>query len=344
MKAQKLLPFALLLVACSSGTIQKEAEPAVAVATSAESLLNESATVSCPAETDLRGEGVAADYEQALTIAQKSVSAQIQSTVSASSRSKVVQTEDADGNEIVQSSFDLESKVLTRLENAQDVKVVSNETVAGGKVKVVACMSRSDAMKPFVLKSRILQDSLYLLSKTYEGASHPIQKNKAYKDVRREYISYVTNRNILESFGMVDQAASAVADSEYVAVHSDFANFLMSYAFYFATPENEMEQSIFSVVSKNFSVIGGECKGGIILKAGSQNLNCKEGSLGIKCSVTLTLTGSSCEGERYFDLQETVAGSGKYTEAEAIEKLNKNIQKAEWFAEWRRELNRWRMK
>lgn len=298
----------------------------------------------CSDPTDLRAEGIGADYQQALMIAQKGISAQIQSTVSATSRTSLTQTEDADGNEIVRSSFDMESKVLTRLENAQDVKVVSSQP-HNGKIKVTACMTRSDAMKPFLLKSRILQDSLHLFAKSYEGATHPLQKNKTYKSGRQVYIQYVANRNILQSFGMLDAAASAAADADYAYMHGDFSNFLAGYAIYFDAPQDELEQEIFAVVSRNFSVVGGECSGsGILLKAGIQNRSCKEGSLGIKCSAMLTLTGSSCSGERYFDLHANVAGSGKYDETEAMDKLNKNIQKADWFADWQRELNRWRMK
>lgn len=334
MKAKLLMGSALLFVACSSSVPQNEAKPTVDVVPVA---------ARCPDISDLRGEGVAANYQQALAIAQKSVAAQIQSTVSATSRSRVSQTEDADGKEIIQSSFDIEAKVLTRLENAQDVKVVSSEDLGDG-IRVVACMSRANAMKPFTMKAQVLQDSLHLAAKAYEGTVHPIQKNKNYKTGRRIYIQYVTNRNILESFGVVNSEASAAVDADYAAMHNDFSNFLANYAMYFETPEDELSQSVFSVVSQNFSVVGGECKSGLLMKAGAQNLNCKDGSLGVKCSVTLTLTGASCEGERYFDLQADVAGSGKYDESEAMEKLHKNILKAEWFTEWRRELNRWRMK
>lgn len=297
----------------------------------------------CPDETDLRGEGIDADYQQAVVLAQKAIAAQIQSNVSASTQTRVSSTEDADGNEIIKSSFDMETKVLTHLENAQDAKVISKQPHLG-KTKVVACMSRTDAMKPFLFKAGLLQDSLHLYAKTYEGASHPLQKNKTYKLGRQVYIRYVANRNILQSFGMVDSVASAAVDADYAYMHQDFSQFLSTYTIYFEQPETDEEQSIFSVVSQNFSVVSGECRGGIVLKAGSQNLNCKEGSLGIKCSVTLTLSGSSCEGERYFDLQASVAGTGRYDESEAMDRLNKNIQKAEWFTDWRRELNRWRMK
>ncbi|SHG82276.1 hypothetical protein SAMN05720766_104190 [Fibrobacter sp. UWH9] len=305
--------------------------------------INAQSSGTCPDDTDLRGEGIDADYNQAVVLAQKAIAAQIQSTVSAATHTKVSSTEDADGHEIIKSSFDMETKVLAHLENAQDAKVVLKQP-HNGKVKVVACMSRNDAMKPFRFKAGVFQDSLHLYAKTYEGASHPLQKNKTYKLGRQVYIRYVANREILRSFGMVDEASSAATDADYAYMHNDFSQFLSTYAMYFEAPENDVERSIFSVVSQNFSVVSGQCKGGLVLKAGVLDQNCKEGSLGIKCSATLTLTGSSCEGERYFELHASAAGTGKYDEAEAMDRLNKNIGKAEWFADWRRELNRWRMK
>jgi len=330
-----LIPVALLLAACSSSSPKSES--------TSTPVARQGAPVGvCPGD-DLRGEGVGIDYQQALVMAQKAIAGQIQSAVSASTHSRVSSVEDSDGNEIIQSSFDMETKVLTNLENAQDARVVLNHP-HDGKVKVVACMSRSDAMKPFNLKARVLQDSLHLVAKSYEGTAHPLQKNKAYRSGRGMYIRYMANRNILQGFGMVDPAASAAADADYAYMHNDFSNFLASYAIYFESPENDLEQSVFSVVSQNFNVVGGQCKGGLVLRAGSQNLNCKEGGFGIKCSVSLTLSGSSCDGERYFDLQANVAGTGKYDEAEAMDRLNKNVQKAEWLPEWRRELNRWRLK
>jgi len=332
----RLIPIALLLAACSSSSPKSDAQSV--------SVVGQGAPVGvCPDDSDLRGEGVGADYQQALVMAQKAIAGQIQSTVSASSRSHVSSTEDADGNEILKSSFEMETKVLMDLDNAQDAKAVSSQPY-NGKVKVVACMSRSDAMKPFNLKARVLQDSLHLVAKSYEGTVHPLQKNKTYLKGRSLYIRYVANRNILQGFGVVDSSASAAADQDYAYMHSDFSDFLSTYAIYFESPEDDFEQSVFSVISQNFSVVRGQCRGGLVLKAGTQNLKCSEGGFGIKCSVTLTLSGSSCDGERYFDLQAIVAGTGKYDESEAMDRLNKNVQKAEWLPDWRRELNRWRMK
>lgn len=338
MKFISALFLALLIVACSSSSPQQEN-----VATAKPVLPQVQTEVSCAEESDLRGEGVGPNYQQALVIAQKGIAAQIQSSVSAVSRSVVSQVEDSDGNEIIKSSYDVEASVLTRLENAQDVKVVQNQPYKG-QVKVVACMSRSDAVKPFKIKSRILQDSLHISTKAFEGALHPLLKGKFYRNGRQTYIEYVANRNILQSFGAVDSAASAAVNADYSLMHKSYSDFVANYVISFENPSNELEQLVFAEISKNYKVVGGSCKGGLHLKAGSQNLNCKEGSLGIKCSVTLTLSGSSCEGELYFDLQASVAGAGKYDESEAMEKLNKNVQKAEWLSQWSDVLNQWRLK
>lgn len=325
------------LVSCSSSPKEEAVQVQTAPAVEAPLIMDES----CPNPSDLRGFGIAENPAAAEQLAQKNIAAQIQSTVVAASNAKISETTDADGNEMVQSSFQVESKVITRLENAQDVKIIASRQ-QGGKSGVVACMSRSDAMKPYVNRARILQDSLHFVAKTFEGAVHPLIMNKTYKTGQRIYNQYVVTSSILNSLGMVVEASTA--DSDYKSMHDAFTGFLSNYAMYFEPPQSELENAIYTVVSQNFSVVSGECRGGLLLTAGSQNEKCSEGSLGIKCSATLILNGSSCEGESYFNLMADVSGSGKYSEDEAKEKLKKNIQKAEWFTEWRRELNRWRLK
>lgn len=353
-----LLIFAAMFFAACSSSLQNpspHSESSVRAAANQEYALLESqpaevppvaappVAASCSDPSDIRGEGVASDYQQALAFAQKNIAAQIQSSVEATTQTSLSQTEDAANHEIIKSSFEMESRLFTHLDNAQDIHVVTTQ-FQNGSVKVVACMTRSDAMKPFVLKSKLLQDSLQLYAKSYEGATHPLQKNEIYRLARNIYIQYLANRNVLQTFGSVDASESAAVDEDYSAMNHDFSNFLTNYAIYFTAPENELERSIFSVISQYFNVVLGDCKGGLLLKASSQNQTCKEGSVGIKCSLTLVLTGSSCEGERYFELNANVAGVGKYDESEAMERLNENVQKAEWFSEWRHELDRWRMK
>ena len=103
------------------------------------------------------------------------------------------------------------------------------------------------------------------------------------------------------------------------------------------------QQLLFERVSKNYTVRSGECNGGIKLKPSISETACAEGSLGVSCTVDISLQGESCEGNAYFSLSAKVKGTGRYDEAEAKERLNKNILEGAWFEDWTKELNKWKL-
>lgn len=330
---------ALLICACAGDKTGVE----VSSKTKMDSLHERLRLLSCPEETDLRGQGVAESPQAAQLIAQKDLASQIQASVVAATALKKSETVDAEGNEILRSSLDINSRVFTRLENAQDARVEASIT-QNEKTGVVVCMSRENAVKPYSFRAKLLQDSLHLMAKTYEGAVHPLLKNKTYKKARAAYIRFVATRNVLDSFGNPKDEVSESAEADYAYMHEDFTQFLSSYAMYFATPKTEIERNIFSVVSQNFTVLTGSCSGGIVLTASEGSPKCADVSMGVKCSTTISLSGSSCEGETYFTLLADVSGVARYDKSEAMDLLSKNVAKAEWLPEWRLELNRWRMK
>lgn len=313
----------------------------------------EASQASCPAESGLRGQGVADSYQSALMNAQREIAAQIESTVKSKTETATRSDVDAEGNEIVQSSYAVRSQLLTKLENAQDAKVVfSGEK--NGKFSVVACMSYADAALPFQKKFGVLQDSVKLGIALFEKQQHPLQKHEAYKKAKNQFVKMKAVEHILAGLGSAD-AASAAVDSDFERVKAAYNQFRSSFAMYLDASVADASQGaldpsvarlqklIFERVSKNFPVRSGECANGLKLTSVISPAVCSEGSLGVSCTVDLSLQGGSCEGEAYFSLSAKVKGTGRYDQAEAMDRIDKNILEGAWFDDWSKELSRWKL-
>ncbi len=298
----------------------------------------------CPNGDDLRGLGFADDASAALALAQKDISAKIQSVVVA----KTVETRRADvdaaGKESIQSSFEAKTQVFTQLQNAQDARPVATLTV-GGKFGVAACMTRSDAAKPFVRELEITQDSLMLALKIFDEQKHPIVKNNAFKAAQDLYARTVSIETLLAGLGVASEnKTKTVFDS----AQQNYNAFRSQYAFYFQTEGadasmQQLRRAVFERFSAKYPVRTAECKDGLLLKLELSPVECAEGSLGISCTTDLFLSGSNSEGESYFGLHAKVNGSGRYDVNEAKSRLKDNISKGDWFNEWVPELDKWRL-
>lgn len=295
----------------------------------------------CPNSSDLRGEAFSRTASAALQLAQKQIAAQIQSTVVSTAEMKTSQTEDADGREIIQSSYAVNSKTLTRLENAQDARQVGKVEM-DGKVGVVACMSLDDAMKPFVQKYNSLQDSVVLLVETFKAMEHPLKKMDAYKIGRDAYTRMVAVKNVLESF---EFPVDNFGDEAFASMNETFLQFKSRYAFYYnGSNGGDSEIAVFARLSQKYNVVSGECSGGVLLSVDVGDADCRDGSFGVVCTRSLSLTGSSCYGDPYFVQRASVKGTGKYGKSEAEERLMQNISNGDWFNAWASELGKWNIK
>lgn len=309
------------------------------------SLSEQLQSYACPNVDDLRGIGIADDAGAALLMAQKDIAAKIQSVVVAQTEQTRQSNVDAAGNETLASSFEAKTKVITRLQNAQDAKAVASLNV-GGKNGVVACMQRSDAARPFVKESSLLQDSVALAIKTFEEQKHPIVKNKAFKNAREVYVRLLAVEDVLHGLGVKSEKdIKPVFD----AAQQKYNDFRSRYAFYYqeengADESAEQRRSVFERISAKYPVRAAECsEGGLLLKLNVSPAQCIEKSLGLSCTATLTLNGSSCDGESYFSVNGKVKGNGRYDKSEALERLNQNISNGDWFNDWAKELNKWRL-
>ena len=299
----------------------------------------------CPNADDLRGMGIAADANGALVIAQKEISAKIQSVVVAQTEQTRQANVDAAGNETLTSSFEAKTQVITRLQNAQDAKPIATLTQSG-KYGVIACMQRSDAARPFVKEAALMHDSVMLALKTFEEQNHPIVKNKAFITARDIYVRTLAVEDVLHGLGVdVGRDVKAAFDS----AQQKYNDFRSQYAFYYqdengADATASQRRLVFERISAKYPVRNATCTNGLLLKLSVSPAECIEKSLGVSCSSNLSLVGSSCNGESYFTLNAKVKGSGRYDAKEAQERLNENVAKGNWFEEWTLELDKWRLK
>lgn len=300
------------------------------------------AEIACPDPNEyLRGEGIGKNAAIALQQAQKQIAAQIQSTMEASEKLNISQSQ-AGGNESLKQSYSMSANTYTHLENAQDAREAGRVEV-NGKVGVVACMSKEDAMKPFWIKAEAMQDSLKLLAATYEGTTHPVEKHQLYKTAQTLYPKYLNVKNTLESF---DEAVDESAQMAFAEMTENYRAFKADYAFYYSDGiGGDLEKSMFSILSRNYHLIAATCKGnGIQLSLEVQDGSCSSGSLGVMCSADVALYGSSCEGDTYFSLNTSVSGNGRYGEGEARDNVKKKVAKGDWLKEWKMDLDKWVLK
>ncbi|MCQ2097799.1 MAG: hypothetical protein MJY87_07660 [Fibrobacter sp.] len=296
---------------------------------------------SCPEGAYLRGEAFDQSEAAALQLAQKNIANQIHSSIISISSQYKSQVEDAAGREQIQSGFEVTSKVFSQLENAQDARKVGAVEV-GDKVGVVACMAVEDAMKPFNQQFANLQDSLTLLSETFNATDHPMKKMDAYRTGRDVHNRLVAVRNVLESF---KYPVDGLAEKTYNELNENFRQFKSHYHFYFnGNQGDELEQALFGRLSQNYNLVSGECNGGVVLSVESSSAECKDGSLGMVCQMSLTLKGASCGGDTYFVLRTPVKGVGRYGKNDAMDRIVQNISKGDWFNVWADELNKWNAK
>lgn len=299
----------------------------------------------CPASSDLRGEGFGASSDEALQMAQRQIANRIQSTVESSSNMKRVQTEDANGAEKVSSSYEVNSQVYSRLENAQAARQIGMIDTDGG-VGVVACMSVEDAMKPY--RDQYIGNGVHMVLKasTFDVSKHPLEKLAAYDSAKVSYAGLTAARNVMDIFHYSYQNENGVnVDSIYNALTENYRQFKSQYAFYYdPTNGGEREVAVFARISQQYRVVAGQCQGGVLLSVEANDGGCKDGSFGTSCTSMLTLTGSSCFGDVYFAQKTMVKGTGKYGKEEAEERLMQNISSGEWFTLWTKVLDQWNLK
>lgn len=333
---------ALILLGCSSKEVVQQPPPPPPPPQVPVS--HELELYTCP-EGNLRGSGLAGDYDHALENAVNQIAIQIQSSVTSISKAQVGSDVNAEGKESVTSSYERTSQVSATLRNRQDVRVL--ETVAReGVVGVVACMSKSDAAKPYREDYQSARDALVSSMAVLEMTNHPLEKFANYDKMTAAYSHYRESAQVLQSLGFADNQAEI--EESYNKALEGYKEFKSRYHIYFeGVLEAEEGAKIFQELSKKVflqTVLDSTCEIGLVLSLELSDPKCKEGGLGVTCTEVVALNGSSCKGETYFTLGATLKGVGRFDEEEAKQKLVNSIEKGDLLADWWKELERWTIK
>ena len=332
---------ALTLLGCSSKEVVQQTPPPPPPPPP---VSHELELFNCP-DGNLRGSGVAGDYDHALESAVNQIAVQIQSTVTSTSTSQVGSDVSAEGKESITSSYERTSQVSATIKNRQDVHVL--ETIArDGVVGVVACMDKNDAAKPYREDYQSARDALVSSMAVLEMTNHPLEKFANYDKMTAAYSRYRSSALVLQSLGATDNQAEI--EENYKKALEGYKEFKSRYHIYFeGSLEAEEGSKIFQELSKKVflqTVLDSACEIGLVLSLELSDPKCKEGGLGITCTEVVALNGSSCKGETYFTLGATLKGVGRFDEEEAKTKLVGSIEKGDLLADWWKELDRWILK
>jgi len=293
------------------------------------------------ADGNLRGSGLAGDYEHALENAVNQIAVQIQSSVTSTSTLQTGSEVDAKGQENITSSYQKQSQVTATIKNRQDVHVL--QTVArDGVVGVVACMDKSDAAKPFRVEYQEARDALVTVMTVISMVKHPLEKFDNYDKMVAAYARYKESSHILQSLGFNEDQGEI--EENYRKATEDYIGFKSRYKIYIdGAIETEEGRAIFGQLSKDIKIQSLEesCEEGLVLELETSMPKCKEGGFGVTCSEMVALTGKSCTGETYFTLGGTLKGVGRMDETEAKANLLKNTVKNNFVPTWKKEIERW---
>jgi len=317
----------IILLGCASSP-----PPQPQNVTLAESL----SSLNCDSE-EFRGLGIGKSEDEALNLARSDLAIRMNSSLKVSSKYRQSQQVLGD-KENSSSGYESELLVEANLLNAHDAKVLKVEWKAG-EVGAVVCMAKADAAKGFLERQRLLLDSLGLASNTELSAEHPKRKNEAWRKAQTLYNDFVRVRYVLEGLGVKSPYS---ADEIYSNTREDYKNYCQGVKIFWQDAENECSNAIFAALSKKIKIEKSRCSGGL-----NMNFNCSErcktSSFGIECSYEPSLDIESCGGEKYSALRVAapVKGTNMYSEAKAKEKLFENLQKADFFNEWEKEIKEW---
>ena len=337
---------AMALEACSTGAQGAKAAPPEV--TGRTSLAKELSLYRCPAGS-FSGTGFSVDYEQALNQAVSMVSVQIESSVQTENLLQKNQRVH-DGEESLNSSYSMNTRVSSKLRNRQDVHV-AKEIARDDSVGILACMSLTDAARPYRADLKKYVGEFQAAASVLRGSQHPRARVKNFEKLGEAYLRLARAHGILQSLGAPADDSPGGADmgrleSEYALLKDEHDRFRSDWKFYYEPHvESDAENALWAELQKRFDLSSAEsCTGGLKLSIETFEPSCKEGGFGISCTQSATLTGESCEGVRYFSMDAVLKGVGKDGEDSALERIPANAAKSDGVKAWIKELEGWEVK
>ncbi|MCL2259861.1 MAG: LPP20 family lipoprotein [Fibromonadales bacterium] len=304
-----------------------------------QSVMEALSVVQC-ASGDFRGVGIAQNENEAIAQARSMIASQIKSSVSYKSESKTDQRIVA-GKEQLDSRNTMRTQQESNLLNAQDVQVKTS-IVKSGSYGVVACMSRTNAAKPYAARQMRIADSLSILAQAVSVEKSPKSKRALWQRTSVFYSEYLENDKVLQSLGLPSEKNEEILKL-YEFVKSDYQNFCSNQEIYWAGADNYGSKILHSKLSGDFVMKPGKCENGLQLSLLDSDVQCEyKASLGnYMCLFRPILKGESCAGEVFFQLPLNPALSiASKTPQAAENKLEVRIRNAD-IGEWKQDLKKW---
>jgi len=290
----------------------------------------------CPAN-HIRGTGIGESEQDALAQARTDISSQIRLSITSAnefSQKRLL----SENEELLESRFKSDVKQTTELLNAQDAKLQAAEEI-GGKVAVVACMSKEDAAKPYLSVLPQINDSLSLAIQTELAQSHPRTKREAAKAAENLRMRQLITVQILQGLGKNAKPQNSAAYEEMI---KDYEEFSSGFKFIWEGDNEQLSQILVSKISSRYKIETGACSQGIKLVPVSADIFCEDSKFGPQCSYLPALDGRSCTDELYFTLKgQMVRGTGERDKDDAMRKLLAMIPKALFWNNWFEELDKY---
>jgi len=295
-------------------------------------------TASCPADS-LTGRGMGESRQEALTMARVDISSQIHLSITAANEYSLSQLWQ-NNKENLEKIFNSQVNQTTELLNAQDAKLQSVKK-EGNNVKVLACMSREDAAKPYIDKLPQINDSLNFAVQKMLAQTHPLAKKEAALTAANLKMRQIITSQILRGLG---RPAELPNDEPYKAMIKNYENNFSAFKFIWEDDGNPVSQVLLANISSRYKIETGTCVQGLkLIPVLVREIQCEQSQFGPQCSYWPALEGRSCDNELYFTLRgQMVRATGERNENDAMRKLYAIIPAAPFWNEWLAELDKYK--
>lgn len=259
--------------------------------------------VSCPSPTDLRAVGFGENYSRALHYAVGEIGRQISSSVHVVSQSRKTSLRDTSGQENLSSSYDVNSTISVKVENLQDVHVVK-ELKMGDQTAVVACMHRSDAIKPYWPNYEKYEKQLSRSIEEYK-ADEPYRKMNAVIDADSLYERFFYYGSFVKGIDPSNTGFDLL-NQEYFKMQKDFSRFRAEYTIYLNANREGAVYSNFvhQIFDESKVKKGGDaCRYGIVIDFNQGPPQCSDSFVGNKCTIPVKIDVRSCSGKDIYSTE-----------------------------------------
>lgn len=290
---------------------------------------------------EFRGLGIAENENEALTEAHSALARQISSSINVTIE-RTVNQQVSNGKENLASEYGSRTVVESVLSNVQDARIASKKR-NGNKIRVVVCMSHSNAAKGFVDKLRPIADSLEFAASSVIDSKHPKLKSEAWHKAKPLWGKFIGLYPTIESLDKEKSALFEPVSQLYAKARDGYMDFCQTAKLYWNPEQDDIYSEIaFSKLSKNLKLEKVACKGhGISLVYKNTGHKCEHAGM-FECTHKPSLLIASCYGEEYRLLENENVGTYQKVEEVALEKLQEKLRYETFWNEWEQEIKQWR--